>query len=68
MHAPADWAVLAGKDGARKALRAQTVSRMADVLQVTVISTSPNKKEEACSRLGAENFVVSGAWCSLQVH
>jgi len=24
-----------------------------------VISTSPNKKEEACSRLGADNFVVS---------
>ncbi|KAI7844740.1 hypothetical protein COHA_001624 [Chlorella ohadii] len=27
--------------------------------EVTVISTSPNKKEEACSRLGADNFVVS---------
>lgn len=30
----------------------------ADV-QVTVLSTSPNKKEEALERLGADNFVVS---------
>ena len=29
------------------------------LLQVTIISTSPGKKEEAISRLGADKFVVS---------
>lgn len=29
--------------------------------QVTVISTSPRKKEEACARLGADRFIVSAA-------
>jgi cinnamyl-alcohol dehydrogenase len=27
--------------------------------QVTIISTSPNKREEALERLGADKFVVS---------
>ena len=30
--------------------------------QVTVISTSPSKKDEALNRLGADNFVVRCAW------
>lgn len=28
-------------------------------MEVTVISTSPSKKEDACGRLGADNFIVS---------